>query len=248
MNRIKCTISYDGTHFSGYQVQPNGRTVQQEFEKALSKLHKDEVIRIIASGRTDAGVHAKGQVIHFDTWLNIPIKNWPRALNAVLPDDIRVIDSEEVAQEFHARYNVREKEYRYFILNKREHDVFTRNYTCHVIKQLDVEAMIRACESMKGEHDFTSFCAANSGVKGDKIRTIYHATCYQEGNRIVFIVKGNGFLYNMVRILAGTLIEIGKHDRPITDIKRILDAKNRGDAGRTAPAQGLFLWDVVYNN
>ncbi|WP_226038456.1 tRNA pseudouridine(38-40) synthase TruA [Aquibacillus saliphilus] len=247
MERIKCEVSYDGTNFSGYQVQPNGRTIQEDVETALKKLHKGKAVRVHASGRTDAGVHAKGQVIHFDTNLTIPIKNWTRALNAVLPEDICVIRSENVAENFHARYDVVEKEYRYFILNSTQSDVFNRNFTYHVPNHLDIEAMEEACESMVGEHDFTSFCSARSDVKGDKIRTIYHATCYQEGDRIIFVIRGNGFLYNMVRILVGTLIEIGKHDRPVSDIRRIIDAKNRENAGKTAPAQGLFLWKVQYN-
>ena len=248
VERIKCILSYDGTSFSGFQVQPNGRTVQQEIEQALQRMHKGEFTRITASGRTDAGVHAKGQVIHFDTSLNIPPMNWKKALNTLLPADILIMQVERVTDQFHARFDVVEKEYHYFILNQEDQDLFTRNYTYHYPYPLNMEWMNEACNYLQGEHDFTSFCAANTGVKGDKIRTIYHASCTQEDNTIRFVIKGNGFLYNMVRIIIGTLVEIGQGERPPSAIEEIVSKRNRSAAGKTAPAQGLFLWNVVYNN
>ncbi|MBM7573060.1 tRNA pseudouridine(38-40) synthase TruA [Aquibacillus albus] len=245
MDRIQCIISYDGTNFSGYQIQPNGRTVQAEVEKALTRMHKGLPIRVIASGRTDARVHAVGQVIHFDTSLNIPIQNWRQAFNALLPEDIRVKEVKRASNEFHARYDVVEKEYRYFILNTENEDVFLRNYTYHVRQPLDMKAMSEACDYLEGTHDFTSFCAANTSVK-DKTRTLYDVSCFQEDGKVVFVFKGSGFLYNMVRILVGTLIEVGKGKRPPLNMKRVIDLQDRGAAGKTAPPQGLYLWNVNY--
>ncbi|MDC3417828.1 tRNA pseudouridine(38-40) synthase TruA [Aquibacillus salsiterrae] len=248
MERIKCTFSYDGTDFSGYQIQPNGRTVQEEFEKTLMKMHKGTPVKVTASGRTDRGVHALGQVIHFDSYLSIPIENWQRALNAMLPDDIFVKEVHKVTGSFHARYGVIEKEYRYFIHNSKEPDVFKRNHTVFIGNELDILAMKQACEHIVGTHDFSSFCAANSGVKGDKIRTIYHVSCEKDVDTIMFRFKGSGFLYNMVRILVGTLLEVGRGERNPTDLKQILQAKDRSCAGKTAPPQGLYLWNVKYES
>ncbi|WP_138420148.1 tRNA pseudouridine(38-40) synthase TruA [Aquibacillus sediminis] len=247
VERLMCTISYDGTNYSGYQIQPNGRTVQEELESALTKMHKGQHVRVTASGRTDAGVHAWGQVIHFDSPLTIPTENWKKALNTLLPNDVYVCNVKKVADSFHARFDVKEKEYRYFIMNRKEIDIFNRDHTLHVKQPLDIEVMNEACSLLEGEHDFSSFCAANTGVKGDKIRTIYHASCYQEEDQIVFVCKGSGFLYNMVRIIVGTLIEIGTGSLTPSHMKQVLDAKDRVAAGKTAPPQGLFLWRVVYN-
>jgi tRNA pseudouridine38-40 synthase len=248
MVRMKAIISYDGTKFSGYQIQPNGRTVQASIEKVLQKMHKGELVRIIASGRTDQGVHAVGQVVHFDTYLQIPIEGWKRALNTMLPEDIEVRHIEQVPEDFHARFDVEEKEYRYYITNANERDIFKRNYQHHVTENLDIEAMLKACEHLKGTHDFSSFCAANSNVKGDKIRTIHNVSLEKVGEQLVFQVKGNGFLYNMVRIIVGTLIEVGLGKRDSEDIIKIIMAKDRSTAGHTAPAQGLYLWKVYYKN
>ncbi|MDL4841417.1 tRNA pseudouridine(38-40) synthase TruA [Aquibacillus rhizosphaerae] len=250
MKRIKCIIKYDGTNFSGYQVQPKGRTVQEELEKALKKIHKGEKKSVIASGRTDARVHALGQVIHFDTHLDIPPANWKRAFNAVLPEDIMVKKAAIVSSNFHARFDVVEKEYHYFLSTEKEKNVFIRNYAFHFTHHLDLQAINAACKLLEGEHDFSSFCAAKAGVKGLKVRTIYHASCYkdEEKQQIEFVFKGNGFLYNMVRILVGTLIEVGRGKRQPSDIIDMIEAKDRSVAGKTAPAQGLFLWNVVYND
>lgn len=241
-------ISYDGKAFSGYQVQPNGRTVQEAFEQALSKMHKGSSIRVTASGRTDAGVHAQGQVLHFDTNLTIPDENWQRALNALLPEDIFVRYAEEVAADFHARYDVVEKEYRYVILASAQPILFERHYSYHVSKPIDVEAIQAACKLVEGKHDFTSFCATKTGVKGDKTRTIYQAMCWKEADKLIFSFRGSGFLYNMVRILVGTLLDVGYKKNLPSDIVKIIDAKDRGAAGKTAPPQGLFLWNVVYRD
>ncbi|WP_028781744.1 tRNA pseudouridine(38-40) synthase TruA [Thalassobacillus devorans] len=246
MQKVKCIIQYDGTAFAGYQVQPNGRTIQAEIEAALKKMHKGEVVKVIASGRTDAGVHAVGQVIHFTSDLDIPLNGWKRALTAMLPADICVADVDYADAEFHARYDTTGKEYRYKVLNQKEADLFRRHYSYHVPKPLNIEAMRKACGYLKGEHDFTSFCSARTTVKGDKIRTITKADIVVEGNELTFIFLGNGFLYNMVRILVGTLLEIGNGEHAPEEVKDMLRAKDRSAAGKTAPPHGLFLWKVFY--
>ncbi|MEQ6390433.1 tRNA pseudouridine(38-40) synthase TruA [Bacillaceae bacterium S4-13-58] len=246
MKRMKFTISYDGTFFSGYQVQPNGRTVQEEIEKVLTRIHKGEFTRITASGRTDAGVHAKGQVIHFDTKLNISSDKWIRALQSMLPPDIVVVDVEEVSDRFHARFDVIEKEYRYRVLTRNHPDVFRRNFVYHYPGKLNESSMQEACQLFKGEHDFSSFCGSNSMIKGDKIRTIFDCKCEEIEDEIVFIIRGNGFLYNMVRIIVGTLLEIGRGEYGPSQVLEIIKAKDRQVAGKTAPAHGLILWEVKY--
>lgn len=246
MQRLKCTIQYDGTNFSGFQVQPNKRTIQSEFELALQKMHKEGHIKVTPSGRTDSGVHAVGQVIHFDTPLQIEEDAWKRALNTLLPADIYTKNVEKVSNDFHARYNAKQKEYRYRIRQEAEPDIFMRNYVYGVQETLDVSRMREACVYFKGTHDFTSFSSARSTVKGDKVRTLYHIDCFAEKDEIVLQIVGSGFLYNMVRIIAGTLIEIGKNEREPSEIKDILLAKDRSKAGKTAPPQGLYLWKVSY--
>ncbi|MGP4042193.1 tRNA pseudouridine(38-40) synthase TruA [Gracilibacillus sp. D59] len=245
--RLKAIIRYDGTFFAGYQVQPKGRTIQGVIEKVLTKMHKGNHVRVTASGRTDQGVHAVGQVIHFDSELEIPLENWLRALNTMLPDDVEVMSITDVPADFHARYDVSEKEYRYYILNAKEKDLFRRYYTHFVQEDLDLVAMHKASQFFLGSHDFSSFCAANSNVKGDKTRTITDIAIEQEGKDIIVRVKGTGFLYNMVRIIVGTLIDIGLGNREPEEITQIIAAQDRSKAGKTAPPQGLYLWEVTYN-
>lgn len=246
MKKLKCTISYDGTQFFGSQIQPDKRTVQEEFEKVLMKIHKGKPIKMISSGRTDTGVHARGQVVHFETDLAIPVENWKRALNAQLPDDIYVKKVESVDSSFHARFDATEKEYRYFVLNRNERDIFKRHYTYLELEKLNVLAMKEACTIFEGTHDFTSFCSARSTVKGTKVRTLYEVSCHKEGELITFILRGDGFLYNMVRIIVGTLLDVGKGKIMPEDIREILKKKDRKYASKTAPPQGLFLWRVTY--
>ncbi|MCD7036611.1 tRNA pseudouridine(38-40) synthase TruA [Metabacillus sp. GX 13764] len=245
--RMKCIVSYDGTGFSGYQVQPGKRTVQSELEKALAVLHKGKEIKVAASGRTDAGVHARGQVIHFDTSLSIPSDRWPRALNSLLPDDVVLLSAEQAADDFHARYHAVKKEYRYVISREMLPDVFTRNFAYHYPYHLDVEAIRLAGEKLLGTHDFTSFCSARTESE-DRIRTIFSFEAVEDGSLLTFRFAGSGFLYNMVRILTGTLLEIGSGAKRPDEIPAIIEAKNRGLAGKTAPAQGLYLWSVEYDN
>lgn len=246
MGRLKCTISYDGKGFSGYQIQPNKRTVQSEIEAALKRIHKGSDIPITASGRTDAGVHANGQVIHFDSFLEINLNGWQRALNANLPDDIYVKTVEAVDPAFHARFDVKKKTYHYRVLNTVEVDVFRRSYAFHYPFQLELLQMQEAAKILVGKHDFTSFCSAKTEVE-DKVRTIFKLDVLQEQDDIIFKISGNGFLYNMVRIIVGTLLEVGTGKRSLEDVSLILDKRDRTLAGKTAPPNGLYLWEVVYN-
>ncbi|RFU61428.1 tRNA pseudouridine(38-40) synthase TruA [Peribacillus glennii] len=247
MHRYKCIISYDGTQFAGYQVQPEKRTVQLELEKALRKIHKGDEVRVSASGRTDAGVHAMGQVIHFDSSYSFPAENWEKAMNALLPDDIAILRVEKVSQEFHARFHASGKEYRYMISLSKKRDPFRRNYAYHFPFALDSKAIKDAIPFLLGTHDFTSFCSAKTEVE-DKVRTIREIELVEDNGLLVFRFVGSGFLYNMVRILVGTLLEVGTGKKKPSDVAEILEKKDRSFAGKTAPGQGLYLWEVFYEN
>ncbi|MFY4777194.1 tRNA pseudouridine(38-40) synthase TruA [Metabacillus sp. RGM 3146] len=245
--RLKCKISYDGTGFSGYQVQPGKRTVQGEVEKALSVLHKNKPVKVTASGRTDAGVHAAGQIIHFDTELSIPMERWPKALCSLLPEDIVLSEAEEVPADFHARFDVKQKEYRYMINRAIMPNVFTRNQAYHYPYTLNISSMEEAGKLLTGTHDFTSFCSAKTEVE-DRVRTIYQFEILEEGDLLIFRFAGSGFLYNMVRILTGTLLDAGRGVIKPEAIPAIMEAKDRNRSGKTAPAHGLYLWRVDYDN
>ncbi|AST94076.1 MULTISPECIES: tRNA pseudouridine(38-40) synthase TruA [Sutcliffiella] len=247
MKRLKSTIAYDGTNFEGYQIQPNGRTVQGELQSALNQLHKGSKVKVYASGRTDAGVHAAGQVIHFDTNLHIPPEKWPYAMHTKLPADIRILSVEEVPSSFHARFSVVQKEYRYKVWIGERQDVFQRHYTYFYPFKLNIASMEVAKQYLIGTHDFTSFCSSKTEIE-DKVRTIYELDIYEEENVLVFRVVGNGFLYNMVRIIVGTLLDVGRGKINANNLTTILKEGNREQAGKTAPAHGLYLWNVVYND
>jgi tRNA pseudouridine38-40 synthase len=244
--RLKCIFSYDGTNFAGFQYQPNQRTIAGELEKALAKMHRGEVLRVHGSGRTDAGVHAKGQVVHFDSPHDIPADKWKKALNALLPADIYVNQVEFVPETFHARFSAKKKEYHYFVWNGKEPNIFKRHTMYHVPEELNVDLVNEACRLLMGTHDFTTFSSAKATVKGSKVRTLYHARCERNGSELTFIFKGNGFLYNMVRILVGFLLDIGQGKRSPDEIPYLLEQKDRQFAGDTVPPQGLFLWKVHY--
>jgi tRNA pseudouridine38-40 synthase len=246
MQRLKCIITYDGTNFSGYQVQPNKRTVQSELEACLAKIHKGKEVKVFASGRTDAGVHAKGQVIHFDSSLSIPEDRWPIALNSLLPDDIAILSTECVDSSFHARFDARGKEYRYVLRLSSNRDPFLRNYAYHHPYSLDLEAMEEGSSFLLGTYDFTSFCSAKTEVE-NRIRTIKEIGFLRDKELLTLKFVGDGFLYNMVRILVGTLLEIGSGERKPEEIQKILAGKDRRLAGKTAPANGLYLWKVFYD-
>jgi tRNA pseudouridine38-40 synthase len=245
MRRIKCTVAYDGSPFAGYQIQPGKRTVQLEIENALSEIHKGETVKIASSGRTDAGVHAKGQVFHFDTGISVPGEKWPTVLNSKLPPEIVVTSAEVVPSDFHARFSAVKKEYRYAVYRSKVSDPFKRHFALHYPFKLDIEEMRRAANTLLGEHDFTSFCSAKAEVE-DKVRTIFSIEIAETEEEITFSYVGNGFLYNMIRILSGTLLDVGRGKYKAEDVKRMLEAKNRVEAGKTAAPQGLYLWKVFY--
>lgn len=245
MKRVKGIVAYDGTDYSGFQVQPDQITVQEEIEKALHLITGEE-IRIAGSGRTDAGVHARGQVFHFDTESTIPIQKWRLILNNKLPDSIVIQSIEEIDSSFHARFDVKQKEYRYCIDNAQVPDIFRHRYAWHIRHTLDVEAMREATKHLVGTHDFTTFCSAKTHVE-DKVRTIYDLRVELEGSLLWVICRGNGFLYNMVRIIVGTLVNVGEGKYSPEEMKRFLDGCNRELAGKTAPPQGLTMWEVFYN-
>ncbi|MGE7691185.1 tRNA pseudouridine(38-40) synthase TruA [Lysinibacillus sp. NPDC097214] len=246
MRRLKAIISYDGTQFSGYQVQPGERTIQAELERVLAIMHKGEKIKVTASGRTDARVHATGQTLHFDSPLAIPVDKYMKALNVQLPRDIRVLSIEEVAADFHARYSVTGKRYRYIWSCEPVQSPFRRHYSVETngVKP-NVEAMQEAAKAIIGTHDFSCFCAANTSVK-DKVRTVTALQFEWYGEELHMVIEGNGFLYNMVRIIAGTLWEVGIGRRDIESVELVVKSMNRDKAGKTAPPQGLYLEKVFY--
>lgn len=248
MEKLKCTISYDGTNFSGYQIQPNKRTIQAEIEKVLTGMHKGSPIRIYSSGRTDAGVHAKGQVFHFETNLQIPPENWRKALNSQLPGDIFVHQVVEVGEDFHARFSAVEKEYRYFVHLSEERNVFLRNYRYMTNRTLDDTLLEAACRVFEGTHDFTAFSSARSTVKGSKVRTLRKVEVHRDGDELIFILRGDGFLYHMVRIIVGVLLEAGEGIITPEQINEMFATKVRKPYGKTLPPEGLFLWKVLYED
>lgn len=278
MKRIKLTVAYDGTNYHGWQVQPNADTIEGELNKAISEL-TGEQIEVIGASRTDAGVHALGNVAVFDTESRIPGEKFSYALNQRLTEDIIIQKSEEVDRDFHPRYQECRKTYEYTILNRRFPLPEYRNTAHFDYGNLDIEAMKKACKAFIGEHDFAGFCSAGAQVK-TTVRTIYslevecmelggvqrenHAEkkteCEkisadvnikngeeQENNRLIKIrVNGNGFLYNMVRIIAGTLLEVGKGNVAPEQMEDIIKSADRKEAGPTAPAKGLKLVEIRY--
>ena len=249
MNRVKATVAYDGTNFAGYQSQPGGlRTVQSEIDKALVKIHKDKGIHSVASGRTDAGVHANGQVIHFDTPLTLPTDRWQMALNVLLPKDIRIIEAVYVDENFHARYSATGKTYVYKWSYAKVHSPFERNFSVHLERwQPDVEKMKKAAAFLIGTHDFTSFCSSKTATS-NRVRTIRLLTFEKGNDELIMTIEGDGFLYNMVRTIAGMLLAVGIGWHTPENVKEILELKDRKEASKTAPAHGLYLKSVTYKN
>ena len=244
MKRIKLTVAYDGTDYCGWQIQKNGITVEEVLNRALSRLTGEE-ITVVGASRTDAGVQARGNVAVFDTDTRIPAERIVYAVNALLPEDVVVVRSEEVPAGWHPRKCVSVKTYEYRILNKEFPDPVRRRDTYFVSFSLDIERMRRAAEYLKGEHDFKSFCSAQTAVE-TTVRTIYDLDIKKEGEIITIRVRGNGFLYNMVRIIAGTLAGVGRGYFEPEDMERMLEAKDRTQAGVTAPPQGLTLVGIEY--
>lgn len=248
--RYKMTLSYDGHLFHGFQSQPHQRTVQGTIEAALKKMTKGKEVPIEGSGRTDAGVHALGQVIHFDYPGNkIPAERMICALNSIMPLDIVFKKCEIVDENFHVRYSAKGKWYRYRVSLDHFVDPFKRFYTGHYSYPVDVNRMQKAAKDLLGRHDFTSFAASGGQIK-NKVRTMYYVNVIkdEEANEVIFDFICSGFLYNMVRILVAMLLEIGNGKRSEEDIPRVIEAKDREQVRETAPANGLYLYHVFYGN
>jgi tRNA pseudouridine38-40 synthase len=253
LRNICMNVSYDGTAYHGFQTQPSTNTIQDILERAVHSL-TGETIKIISSGRTDAGVHARCQVINFSTSSPIPLVRWCLALNTLLPNDIIVSCARLAAENFHSRRNALRKTYRYTIRCGRHPDLFRRRQEYYHPTALNTEAMRASLSCLIGEHDFTSFCSIRS-TKASHVRTIYTAAleCEEldpisQSYAIHITLTGNGFLYNMVRIIVGTLIQIGEGKRSSESMQDILASQDRAAAGPTAMPHGLMLWEVLYDN
>jgi len=245
MRNIKLVIKYDGTKYKGWQRLGNSdMTIQDKIEKVLSRM-TEEKIEIIGSGRTDVGVHALGQVANFITNSTMSNKEMKEYLYHYLPDDIVVDKVEETDERFHARYNVKSKTYVYRIWNDKYHDPFLRKYIEHIPQRLDIGAMEKGAAFLIGEHDFTSFRSSKSKKKSN-IRTIYSIDIKRERELLEIVIKGNGFLHNMVRIIAGTLVEVGLGKLKPSAVKEILEKQDRIEAGPTLSPRGLHLLEVEY--
>ncbi len=245
MRRIRLKVAYDGTSYCGWQIQPNGITIEEVLNRCISKLTGEE-IRIIGASRTDSGVHALGNVCVFDTESRIPGDRFSYALNQKLPDDIVIVESTEVSADWHPRYQDEiTKTYEYHIYNAKVQNPLRTRFSTFVSYPMDVEKMREGAKYLLGEHDFTSFCNIRTNTQ-DTVRTIYSLDILQEGADITLRVTGNGFLYNMVRIIAGTLIRVGRGLYEPEKIGEILDAKKHTSEGATAPPNGLVLVEICY--
>lgn len=247
MGRYLITFSYDGSGFDGYQKQPKHRTIQGELEKALKSINNNKKVDLQASGRTDKGVHALNQKAHFELDVTITEEKLKMALNSLLPNDIYVKKAEEISDTFHARYNVKAKEYMY-IINIGEYNPLERNYVFQYNKPLDIVAIERALKYLEGEHDFESFSPSNN-EKENFVRTISQTNLIRDlknPNKITILFLGTGFLRYMVRNMIGTLIEIGEGKRKAEDIIEIINARDRKAAGPTSCPEGLYLKNVFY--
>ena len=244
MKRVKLVVAYDGTNYRGWQVQNNGETIESMLNRAISSLTGEE-IHVMGSSRTDSGVHAMGNVAVFDTEARMAADKFSYALNQRLPEDIRIQNSCEVPLDFHPRYQKTVKTYEYHILN-REFPLPAYRLNAHfTYRPLDIARMQEAACYLEGEHDFQSFCAAGAQVK-TTVRTIYELTVEKEGDLIVIRITGNGFLYNMVRIIAGTLMKVGMGEWEPERMTEILEGRDRKLAGPTAPAKGLTLMEIHF--
>ena len=247
MRNIRLTIEYDGKDFNGWQKQPNKLNIQGEIERAIELITGEENIDLIASGRTDAGVHALGQVANFKTNnMSIPIEKFALAINTKLKRSVRIKKAEEVDERFHSRYTCKRKTYRYVINNNQCESAIYRNFEYHMPVELDIKAMQKAVKYFEGEHDFKAFKASGTSSKSS-VRTIYKADIYQENEKIFIEITGNGFLYNMVRIIVGTLVEVGLGKIKPEKIIDIIQQGKRENAGKTFPPNGLYLLKVMYD-
>lgn len=241
--RYLITFSYDGTNYNGYQKQLNKNTIQDKIESALNKITSNKII-IHASGRTDSKVHALNQKAHFDLDKEYDLYKLKKSINSLIPEDIHISNIEVVDNDFHARFNIKEKEYIYK-LNIGEYNPIDRNYVYQYNKELDLDKMIEASKYLLGEHNFKSFTKTDDS-KEDYIRNIYKINIIKKDNIITFDFIGNGFLRYMIRNIVGTLIEVGENKIDPIKVKEILDSQNRKNAGKTAHPEGLYLYNVKY--
>lgn len=244
MRRVLLTIEYDGSGFSGWQKQTGMRTVQGEIETAIEKI-TGSATEVFGSGRTDAGVHALGQTAHFDLSLPVPISKLADVLNNLLPPDIAIKKAEYVPMDFHARFSIKSKRYQYRIYTSQEKKALSSRFEAQVRWPLDVKKMQKASRMFLGEHDFKGYCSS-AAVTNDYCRTIYNIDIFESDDYIFIEVEGSGFLYNMVRIIVGTLVDIGQGKLGEEDAKKALEIGDRALAGVTMPAGGLYLKETIY--
>ncbi len=245
MRNIKLVIEYDGTNYHGWQVQPNGLTIQEVIEEKIQIMTRQRV-RLTGSGRTDAGVHALGQVANFRTTSTIPIEGFHRGLNSLLPPDIAIQSAEEVDLQFHAQYGAKRKTYRYVILRRESASALFRHYSWRLRGPLDLPAMEEATRCLRGRQDFTSFQGAEADTE-DPVREVFQVRWSKKDSDFLhFTMEADGFLKHMVRNIVGTLAEVGKGKRSPEQFGQVLRARDRRQAGMTAPPQGLFLVEVKY--
>ena len=244
MKTILLTLEYDGTDFVGWQIQPNGRSVQEVLEAALARVLGSPV-RVHSAGRTDAGVHARGMPAHFETAAGLPLAAYREGVNRLLPPDVAVREAVEASQGFHARFDARGKWYRYSIYCAPVRSPLLGRSAWHIRSALDLPAMCRAAQDFVGSHDFAAFRAAGCDAR-TTVREVFSVQLEQQGELLLIDVRGGGFLRHMVRVMVGTLVEIGMGRRPATDVTQLLGHGCRQKAGRTAPAHGLCLMEVWY--
>ncbi|MBI1749838.1 MAG: tRNA pseudouridine(38-40) synthase TruA [Acidobacteria bacterium] len=249
MHNIKLTLAYDGTEFHGWQIQPGQPTIQGALTEVLRKVTQER-LQVHAAGRTDAGVHALGQVAHFKTHSELTAGEFQRAFNALLPPTIRVVAAEEVGPDFHARWNAQAKTYEYRIYRGRVAPPFEWRFVLHYPFPLDEEAMMKAARVLEGEHDFTSFAASSGSEEEDRdrttVRVIYSSEIRREGEELIYRVRGKSFLRYMVRKIVGTLIEVGKGKLKPEEIPALFELRDRSKSGMTMPPQGLCMVAVEY--
>lgn len=244
MRNIKLTIEYDGTNFYGWQKQPDKRTVQEEIENCLTAILK-ETVSINGAGRTDAGVHAIAQVANFKTDKTIGTKELYMAINSIISKDVTILSVEEAPEDFHARKSAKAKHYRYVVNNAKVHSALNMNREYVFKYNLSDEVLQMAAKDLIGKHDFAAFKSSGSNVE-DTVREIYNVSVNRMGNRIIIDVVGNGFMYNMVRIIVGTLLDIGSGKLDVCTIKNMIETKDRTLGGQTVPACGLYMVEVLY--
>lgn len=247
--RLKLTIAYDGANYEGWQVQKVGVGVQQKVEEAIARIFQVQV-RVHGSSRTDTGVHARAMIAHFDLpqdRLRMKLSKVRLALNAALPEDIRVMAARKVPESFHARFNAKGKEYRYYVYNFPAMNPLLRRQAWHVPQKLDLAAMRAATGFFEGKQDFAAFANNRNYKMESTVRTLFRCRIRKSGPLLTFIIEGEGFLYKMCRGIVGTLVQVGLGRYAVEDIPRMLAARDRRMAGMTAPAHGLVLWKVFYD-